>query len=218
MFVDIDPHSAGNKFRNQRFSWFLNLLSQAKRGTGPLKILDVGGTMGFWQPRLKELPDSPIEVTLLNLSETPVTDPRFTSISGDARDLSRFADRSFHIVHSNSVIEHVGRWRDMRAMANEVGRVGQSYFIQTPSFWFPVEPHCRTPFFQWLPHPWRLSLVMRRQLGFWPQAKTVDEGMETIESAVLVDQTMMAALFPDAELRREKFYGLTKSFTAIRQA
>lgn len=218
MVPDIDPHSSGNRFRNLRFSWFLELLPKIGSPDRPLKILDVGGTMGFWEPRLSDLPSRPFSVTLLNLDEHPVSDPRFVSVAGDARDLSRYGDDSFDIVHSNSVIEHVGRWPDMMAMANEVRRVAPAYFIQTPAFWFPIEPHCRTAFFHWLPPSWRLSLIMRRSLGFWPKANTIDEGMRTIESALLVDRRMMGALFPDAEIRNESFYGLTKSFVAIRPA
>lgn len=216
MIPDIDPNSSKNPFRERRFSWFLELLSQLGAPDRPLKILDVGGTMEFWQPRLARLPERPLAVTLLNLRETPVGDPRFTSLAGDARDLSRFGDDAFDVVHSNSVIEHVGRWPDMMAMAGEVRRVAPAHFVQTPYFWFPVEPHCRTPFFHWLPHPWRLRLIMRFTLGYWPKADTVDQGMREIEDALLLDRAMMGALFPDSTLRNETFYGLTKSIVAIR--
>lgn len=216
MIPDIDPHSSKNQFRERRFSWFLDLLPQLGAPDQPLKILDVGGTMDFWTPRLARLPDRPLAITLLNISQTPVSDPRFVSLAGDARDLSRFADDAFDVVHSNSVIEHVGLWRDMMAMANEVRRVAPAHFVQTPYFWFPVEPHCRTPLFHWLPHPWRLSLIMRFTLGYWPKADTVDQGMREIEDAMLLDRKMMAALFPDSQIRNETFYGLTKSIVAIR--
>lgn len=218
MIPDIDPHSSGNQFRETRFSWFLEMLPAIGTPDRPLKILDVGGTMDFWLPRLGRLPERPMEITLLNIGETPVSDPRFVSIAGDARDLSRFADDAFDIVHSNSVIEHVGRWRDMLAMATEVRRVAPAHFVQTPYFWFPIEPHCRTLFFHWLPHPWRLRLIMRYTLGYWKKADTVDAGMREIEDATLLDRRMYAALFPDSTIRNETFYGLTKSIVAVRTA
>lgn len=63
-----------------------------------------------------------------------------------------FPDRSFDLVYSNAVIEHVGEWADQRLMAAEVMRVGRSWFIATPNRWFPFESHARMPFIGWLPH------------------------------------------------------------------
>ncbi len=43
-----------------------------------------------------------------------------------------FKDKSYDIVFSNSVIEHVGNLEKQKQFADEVQRVGKSYFIQTP--------------------------------------------------------------------------------------
>ena len=156
-------------------------------------------------------------VTLLNLSTFPVEDARFASMAGDARDLAWYADMSFDLVNSNSVIEHVGSWRDMEAMANEVRRLAPSYFVQTPYFWFPVEPHNSTLFFHWMPEFTRVSLLMRRSRGRWGKAPDVDTAMRQIQSAALLDFRMLATLFPDATIHRERIFGLTKSLVAIRR-
>lgn len=59
---------------------------------------------------------------------------------------------------------------------------------------------------------------MRMLLGNWPRARSVDEAVRAQQAAQLLDATMMQALFPDAELHRERWFGLTKSLMAIRRA
>lgn len=88
--------------------------------------------------------------------------------------------------------------------------------MQTPNYWFPVEPHSVTPGFQFLPFPARLSLVRRFALGDWPRAENVDEAVRIVQSARLLNRAMMGSLFPDARLATERFLGLPKSIIAIR--
>jgi len=75
----------------------------------------------------------------------------FKFFEADGCNLAAFADHSFDIAHSNSVLEHVGSWARMVQFAKEVSRVSEKYFVQTPNYWFPIEPHFVTPFFQWFP-------------------------------------------------------------------
>lgn len=194
----------------------MRVLDSIKLHDRPLKILDVGGTQEYWSDKI-EMMARPVEITLLNLEVAEIQQPSFVSVAGDARSMPEFADGSFDVVHSNSVIEHVGRWTDMMAMANEIRRIAPAYFVQTPYFWFPVEPHARTPLLHWLPETWRFRVVMSRKCGFWTKCKTVDHAMRTIQSSTLLDKAMFRALFPDAEIVPEKFMGLTKSLMALRQ-
>jgi hypothetical protein len=104
----------------------------------------------------------------------------------------------------------------MKQFAAEAKRIGHSYFVQTPYFWFPVEPHARTPFLHWLPQSWAYRIVMARRCGYWPKAKTVSEAIDTLQSARMLDCAQFAALFDDAPIQRERFLGLTKSLVAVR--
>jgi hypothetical protein len=207
----------GRDFRRRRFHHFLALIDRVLLHHEVCRILDIGGEPGYWAAVADMLGSRQWHVTLLNQTNYPVEDGRFASIVGDARDLSSFADMSFDLVHSNSVIEHVGRWPDMRAMAGEVRRLAPGYFVQTPYFWFPMEPHCSTLFFHWMPESVRASMLMRRPRGHWGQAPDLETAMRQVQSAVLLDYRMLKTLFPDATIHRERFLGMTKSLIAVRQ-
>jgi hypothetical protein len=153
---------------------------------------------------------------LVNVESEPTHDERFRSIAGDGRALDQFQDQSFDVVHSNSVIEHVGGWREQWRMAREIRRLAPRYFVQTPNFWFPLEPHFRAPFIHWLPEPWRVSILMRWACGFHPRARSAGEARQMLDDARLVDARAMRELFPDAVVERERFAGFTKSLIAVR--
>lgn len=206
----------GTPFRLRRLQRFIAMLDEIIAAKGHANIIDIGGTFSYWQTFQDAWIDRPVSFTLVNLQAEPAQHPKFTSIAGSACDLPQFADNAFDIVHSNSVLEHVGRWKEMRAMAAEVRRLAPRYFLQTPAYGFPIEPHFRTAFFHWIPEPLRIRLIMSRSFGFYPKAKTIDEAMACVEDAVIVDRLRFTALFPDAQIVPEKFMGLTKSFMAIR--
>ena len=203
-------------FRRRRFAAFLPLVDAVIARTGQCRILDVGGESRYWLAMADLLGDRPVHITMVNPACSSPPDGRFRYECGDARDLSRWPDMSFDVVHSNSVIEHVGTWPDMQDMAREVRRLAPHYFVQTPYFWFPMEPHSSTLFFHWLPEPVRLRLVLRKKRGHWSRAQDVEAGMALVHSAFLLDRAMMEALFPDAEIRCERVGGVTKSLVAVR--
>jgi hypothetical protein len=179
---------------------FLDLLPAAT--DRPVGILDIGGTVPYWHalPGLYGRED--VEITVVNLGDREFDDANLRVRKGDARDLSQFADSSFDLVHSNSVIEHVGLWEDMQRMAAEVRRLAPSYFVQTPNYWFPIEPHYKLPLIQFLPSPIRSRIRDK----VWPG-----------HSIELIGARQMRKLFPDAVIERERFGGLTKSLIAVKR-
>ncbi len=209
--------AARTSFRLARFSVFLDLINSIPIKNRALRILDVGGVEAYWLDK-KQLITRPVEITVINLDSPQTSKTGFIFQRGNACHMPEFADNSFDVVHSNSVIEHVGQWPNMMSMAKEVRRIAPSYFVQTPYFWFPVEPHARTPFLHWLPESLRFRIVMARKCGpYWSKAATVDEAMRTIQDATLLDRRMFAELFPDASIIPEKFLGMTKSLMAVRK-
>lgn len=213
---DIDPHSKANRFRSKRFRLFKALVEQVMAEKRTCRVLDVGGTPRYWQTFGDDLDWERLSVSVLNLSCNAIDHSGVQPVAGDARNMKEFGDLGFDIVHSNSVLEHVGRWDDMVSMANEIRRLAPRYFVQTPYFWFPIEPHARFPLLHWMPESWRYRIVMKRACGFWERQPDVGQAVKRIQCAVLVDKQQFEYLFPDARIVSERFLGLTKSMIAIR--
>jgi len=214
-----NPQSIGSRFRRRRIRPLLDTIDAVYRQNGRVEIIDLGGTPTYW----KLLPDQlfsnkNITVTIVNLPgmNKPVDKGHFRFVDGDACNLDQFADNSFHIVHSNSVIEHVGDWKRMMSFAATVQRLAPNYFVQTPHFWFPVEPHFMCPFFHWLPEPIRVTLVMHFNLGHYERQNTVDQAVRAVQGARLLDRKMFRCLFPDGDTRTERVFLLPKSLIALR--
>lgn len=218
--LDIRPNSKTNQFRRARVELLNTLIAEVLAQKASCSIIDIGGTLDFWRTWKDEIDWSRVSVTCANLNPSHLDEGQETAlakmISADACDLNGIKDNAFDIAFSNSVIEHVGSWRNMVAMANEVRRVAPKYLLQTPYFWFPIEPHARTPFIHWLPQSWTYRLVMTRTNGYWPRQDNVSGAVAVVQSAQLVDFRQMQALFPDADVKRERFLGLTKSLIAVR--
>jgi len=216
-FTDTTPEAVyRNQFRQRRLARFLTVVDEIIVAQGRCHVLDVGGNVEYWQGLEDLWRDRPIHFTLVNLAAEAAPDARFVCLSGNACDLSQFRDNAFDVVHSNSVIEHVGPWSRQRRMAQEVRRLGPRYFVQTPNFWFPVEPHFRLPLIHWAPQSWRAAVVMRRACGFYPRAQNLDHAWEILEDARLLTEQAMSILFPDATIERERFGPFTKSLIAVR--
>ena len=203
-----NPDSLSAKYRKKRFLLFENLIAQLEK---PIRILDVGGTQRFWEVMgLSELDG--VYITLINIDNQTVSSPNFKSVVGNACDMRVFTDGWFDVVFSNSVIEHVGGNEDQIQMAEEVKRVGNRYFIQTPNKYFPIEPHFLFPFFQFLPIPFRIWLLCHFDLGWVKKVKNFEEANNTITSIRLLKKGEFIHLFPEASLYEEKIMGITKSF------
>ena len=123
-------------------------------------------------------------------------------VIADARDLP-FADSSFNLAYSNSLIEHIPA-SDRRRFADELRRVAGRYWVQTPNRWFPLEPHALLPGVQFLPpatrrSAWRLS----------PRRIAYEESLR------LLSRSELAALFDDAVILAERIGPLVKSLIAV---
>jgi hypothetical protein len=66
------------------------------------------------------------------------------------------------------VIEHVPPQRRQR-FAGELRRVGRGWFVQTPAFSFPLEPHALLPAAHWLPVALRKRYWRFGAAGDWEE-------------------------------------------------
>jgi 2-polyprenyl-3-methyl-5-hydroxy-6-metoxy-1,4-benzoquinol methylase len=178
----------------------------------PTRILDLGGTASYWKT-LGALYGTPnVHITVINFTQSEYDEENLSVRRGDACNLTEYADQSFDIVHSNSVLEHVGGWENMVRMARETLRLAPACFVQTPNYWFPIEPHYKMPFVHWLPEELRIkALLLAKKV---PANRSLQ--LKSVRSIELIARDQMQRLFPDAEIWEEKLFGLTKSLVAIR--
>lgn len=174
------------------------------------RILDIGGTPQTWIAEASLQAQFP--VTLINIrSNGPIESGRFTSMEGDATALP-FADNSFDIAFSNSVIEHVGTWEHQQAFAQEARRVARQLWIQTPARSFPIEAHLLAPYIQYLPKG------LQHRIARWTPRGLLQPGVvhEIVDEVRLLTYCEVKQLFPDCQILRERCLGLTKSYVAVR--
>ena len=200
--------SWANKFRNKRFLILKQLMDYDINKN--YSILDVGGTEIYWE-NMNFIKQN-VHITLLNLNKVETKTKNIESVLGDATNMSNYNDNSFDIIHSNSVIEHVGSFSNQENMANEIKRVSKSYFIQTPNYYFPIEPHFLFFGFQFLPIKLRAFLVRHFRLGWYSKIDDYQKSIETVESIRLLTKKELTRLFPEAKIYKEKIFYLTKSF------
>ncbi len=184
-------------------------------------ILDCGGTRQFWDlygnvDARKIVVLSPF---MPNNSATEGTALRF--VVADGRRLP-FRDRTFDLVFSNSVIEHVVDHAhdkpNQERFALELRRSGRNLYCETPNQRFVVEPHFIAPFIHWLPVPWRKKVA--RHFTVWgltrkPKRSDVEAMVEGIR---MLTPREFVAMFPDCEFIRERYLGMTKALIAVRRA
>ncbi len=211
-----NPNSLAMRFRRIRARRIVDLISAVHAETGACRILDLGGEPDYW--RLFDrgfLQSKAVHILLVNPAPQRSCDPLFSTLVGDACALPELQGR-FDLVHSNSVIEHVGDWSRMEAFAAEVRRLARRYYVQTPYFYFPVEPHFSAPFFHWRSEQARARMLLKRRRGWCERAADVGAAMRVVQHARLLDKTQFRFLFPDAKHVDERAAGLTKSLIAVR--
>ena len=176
-----------------------------------MKILDVGGTYEFWTKLAIPFKN----ITLLNL--VPSFNAGYRTVVGNGCDMDMFKDKEFDFVVSHSTIEHVGTFEDQKRMAEEIRRVGRGYYVQTPHFHIPIEPHFFLPYFQYLPRKLRIYALAYVPTVFYRHVLNLDLATQFVDSVRLLRVKEFRMLFPDAEIRTERLMGVPVAQIAIKR-
>jgi SAM-dependent methyltransferase len=156
------------------------------------RVLDVGcGALG-----LRAL-EPTLDITGVDLAERPDYPGPF--VRADAAAGLPFADGEFDLAYCSSVIEHVPPER-RGAFAAELRRVARGWFVQTPAYSFPIEPHALLPGAHWLPQALRKRYWRLGAAGDW-------------EKIALLRRAELEALFGPA--LPERWGPLVKSWVSV---
>jgi SAM-dependent methyltransferase len=157
------------------------------------RIVDIGcGVLGL------RAHEPGLDITGVDLDEQPAYPGPF--VCADAAAGLPFADGEFDLVYCSSVIEHVAPAK-RAAFAGELRRVGRGWYVQTPAFSFPIEPHALLPAAHWLPAPIRRPFWRLGATGGWEEISLLRRGE-------------LEGLFGPA--RAERMAGLAKSWISVR--
>src|SRR5829696_1079324 len=196
--------------RQKRFALLLRELHP-----GPeTRILDVGvsGRQHYERAQnfLEEFYPQPECITAVGVDDLRAFNVRYSKVNVvQANGLCLpFRDKSFEIVFSNAVVEHVGGRAEQQAFVSECVRVGKAVFITTPSRSFPIESHTMIPLVHWLPDAFRNAVY--RALG--------RENEGTPGYLTLLSPRALKALFPrECRVRiiRQRVVGLASVLIAV---
>lgn len=214
--VDVsNEHSFSSRMRARRFARFLALVDRLVAAQGHVDIVDLGGTNAFWESAGFA---GRRDVRIVAINYSSQHEQRHENIVALHADVTAVPadDRVFDVVFSNSTIEHLYTFSAQQAMAREVLRLAPRHFVQTPNFWFPVEPHFLAPGWQYLPERLRAEIVMRRKVGHRGPRPVLGDALRAVEEVRMLTARELRHLFPGSELVAERMGPLVKSWTAVR--
>ena len=168
-----------SRVRGEMFSMFMEAFSP----TASERVLDIGVTSdqtyssSNYFENLYPYKDRIVAAGLQDAAFLETLHPGVRYVQADALELP-FADRTFDLVHSSAVLEHVGSAANQARMISECLRVARrGICLTTPNRWFPVEFHTQLPLLHWLPKPVFRYLLAR--LGFGALAEEANLNLMT---------------------------------------
>jgi hypothetical protein len=210
--------SISAKARGQRINLFGQLLTECGVKNG--KVLDIGGLVDFWRMNAQYLPSGLIkEIDIVNLPSQKLRHEQIGEIKlniygGNALDGKSLRHEHYTVIHSNSVIEHVGNLRSQKNMADVIKNKSDYYWVQTPAKSFPLEPHFYFPFFSYLPLWIQTKLYQNFSLGFMGKEPDWFKARTTCEQTRLLTLRELTLIFDSCGILKERLFMMDKSYVA----
>jgi len=178
------------KSRREKVEEFFRLMDPIKNDT----LLDVGGYTGY---NFREIWNYFEKIIIIDINEKAMEAVRkevkhAQVIVGDACS-PPLSYKSVDYVFSNAVIEHISREKRY-LFASEIEKVARKgYFITTPNYYFPYEPHYKMPFWQYLPEEIKKGLKKHFAIGHYGKGK--------YKRIDLLSAKELRELFPKAKVK-----------------
>lgn len=105
----------------------------------------------------------------------------YVQIQPDAR--LPFPDKTFDVVWSNAVLEHVGGLDQRSSFIKEAARIANRLYFIVPNRWFPIEHHTAIPLLHWNAGLFR-SILRNTSKSHWSDSRNMDllsKGSLTLE-------------------------------------
>ena len=199
--------------RNKMYQLFAQQFSPSEA----MRVLDVGVTSDSSQAEsnyFEKLYPFPSRITCVGTEDGSHLMAEYPGLQYRRVQSGRplpFSDKSFDIVFSNAVLEHVGSREAQAAFLRELTRVGKAFFVTTPNRWFPIEHHTGLPLLHFLPAGLYRAILDRTKYRYWASELTLN----------MLTAGELAKLFPvevDVTVKTIRFVGFGSNLVAFGRA
>jgi hypothetical protein len=208
-----DPHSStslSGRARARRWDELLRNFPDFER----MRVLDLGGTTGFWHAA----PVRPADLVIVNrlAEDAPWDGDGSRALRDDVcGPMAALAGERFDLVIANSVLGFVGGHAKRQALAAHIHEKADHHWVQTAYRYFPIEPCTVFPLFQLLPLRLQAEVCLRWPLGY-RGAASLREAVENSLTNDVLSKTHLRHYFPDSAIWHERLLGVTKSLVAVK--
>lgn len=211
------------KLRTRRFQTFLDFAPTGR----PLKIVDLGGTIPFWEDWWEVKAEHGFEITLINNHHIDLTAVDATTSQSfiqnkcqDVNDVTVSELSEYDLIFSNSFLEHLPSWKEQSRIAEKICASGKPFFIQVPNKNSIIDPHFASPFVPWFalyPKEIKARLATLHSFGSGRRAADISAARKQFFYYNPLGLSDLRRLFPDSHLQKERAFGIPLSIIARSQ-